>query len=442
MADEKEQPKVEKVAEQNSPEAAQTKPTEPKVDAVQPEKKCEDCKECGCKDCVCNKKAAGTSGRVRLLQVLFVGLLVAALGFGGGWLGGRRNSSVAVTPAQSHQQVVLNDQGDLISSIAENVGKSVVSVEVTSTASSNSFWGPSSYQQQSAGTGIILNTEGLIITNRHVVPDGTTGVSVVLSNGKKFSADVVGRTTSTDPLDVAFLKIKNLGDTKLTPAKLGNSADMKVGFTVVAIGNALGQFQNTVTMGILSGYGRSLVAGDGSSANTESLQDMFQTDAAINQGNSGGPLVNVDGEVIGINTAVADSAENIGFAIPIDNVKGLIENVEKTGKLERPYLGVVYVMLTPEIAKEYNLDTDTGAYIIPSDKYGQTTIVAGSPAAEAGLQEGDIIVKVNDTEINDKTTLASVLGRYTPGQTVKLTVNRGGETKTVDVTLGTMPNSN
>lgn len=379
--------------------------------------------------------------RTKWLQVLFVGLLVAVIGFGAGWLGSQTNSAEKVEVGQTKQRVVLNNQGDLISAIAEEVGQSVVSIDVTSQSNVDRYFGGIT-EQQSAGTGIILTTDGLIVTNRHVVPVGTTDVGIVLADGKKFSAEVVGRTGDTDSLDIAFLQIKNLGDTKLVAAKLGNSSAMKVGHSVVAIGNALGEFQNTVTMGIISGYGRNLVAGDGVSLQGEKLEGLFQTDAAINPGNSGGPLVNIDGEVIGINTAVAgNGAENIGFAIPIDNVKGLIASVEKSGKLERPYLGVVYVMVTDEIATKYNLKVKNGAFIVPSADYGQATIISGAPADEAGLKEGDVIVKVDDTEITDMAGLATVLGRYQPGDKVKLTVNRDGKTEFIGVTLGTLPST-
>lgn len=385
-----------------------------------------------------SKVTAHSPRRVRWLQIIFIGLIIGVIGFGAGWLGAQSQQNGDVDPVVTKQRVVLNNQGDLISTIAEEVGTSVVSVNVTSRTSDN-YWFGGSYEQQSAGTGIILTAKGLIITNRHVVPEGTTGVQVVLSDGSTFDAELVGRTSESDPLDIAFIKITDLGNTKLTPAKLGKSSDMKVGHSVVAIGNALGQFQNTVTMGILSGYGRNVVAGDGYSQG-ENLEDLFQTDAAINQGNSGGPLVNMSGEVIGINTAVAgDGAENIGFAIPIDNIQGLIANVEKTGKLERPYLGVVYVMLNDELAKQYELKVDEGAYIVPAGRYGQDTIVDQSPADKAGVKEGDVIIKVDNHTINTESKLASVLSLYAPGDMVKITINRAGEIVVLDTTLASRP---
>src|SRR5581483_11700401 len=191
-------------------------------------------------------------------------------------------------------------------------------------------------------------------TNRHVVPADTTAVNVTLSDGTTFdNVQVIGRTGDSSPQDVAFLKIGDLKGKKLVPVTLGDSSRMQVGDEVIAIGNALGQFQNTVTTGIISGYGRDVTAGDQSGAQaTENLTDLFQTDAAINQGNSGGPLVNINGEVIGINTAVASDAQNIGFAQPINDLKALISSVLSNGKLQQPYLGVRYVSLTNDLAKE------------------------------------------------------------------------------------------
>lgn len=380
--------------------------------------------------------------RSKLMHSIFLVLAVGIIGFGGGWLGAQSYDNGAGGP--STERIVLDEQSELISSIAEEVGKSVVSVTVTSASADpySSFFGfGGNTEQQSAGTGIILSEDGLIITNRHVVPQGTTNVVVTLSDGTEFdNVEVVGRTSENDTLDVAFLQIRNLKGKDLSPAKIGKSSDMRVGDSVIAIGNALGQFQNTVTTGIISGYGRSVIASDNSGTDNESLDDLFQTDAAINEGNSGGPLVNLNGEVIGINTAVAGgNAENIGFSIPIDNVKGLINSVERTGELRRPYMGVVYVTLTDDIAQQYNLRVNRGAYIPRSSDYGQATVIPGGPADEAGIEEGDVITKVDNEDIDERTSLASVLSQHQPGDKVRVTVNRDGETKVIEVTLGTMP---
>lgn len=381
--------------------------------------------------------------KVKVLAFAMLFILSISSGFFGAWLFTRDD------PAQStqKQQVVLKSQAQLISTIAKNVGESVVSVEVTRSSQLNSgLFGFSNLQDtesQSAGTGIILDKEGLIITNRHVVPAGTKSVNVVLSDGTRYeNVEVVGRTNSQDTLDVAFLQIKDTQGKNLKPAQIGDSSKVSIGDSVVAIGNALGQFQNTVTSGIISGHGRNVEAASEGSAESESLTDLFQTDAAINQGNSGGPLVNLEGQVIGINTAVADSAQNIGFAIPINNVTGLIKSVKDTGKIERPYLGVVYVSLTDALAKEYNLSVKRGAYIPPQSVLGQDTIVNGSPAEKAGLKEKDIITKVDGAAIEENKNLTSLLGKYGVGDTVQLTVERDGKQITLSVTLASAPTEN
>ncbi len=377
--------------------------------------------------------------RARLVAVAFILLLSTSAGFVGGWLGAKSHSRTG-NSTNASQQVVLNES-QLISDVAKAVGESVVSVNVTSqhTASGNFFGSPSTYDTASAGTGIILNSDGIIITNRHVVPAGSTGVTVTLSDGTKLdSVEVIGQTNDADPLDVAFLKVKDKKGKTLQPAKLGDSGKVIVGDKVIAIGNALGQFENSVTAGIISGFGRSIVAGDETSS--ESLQNLFQTDAAINPGNSGGPLVNINGEVIGMNTAIAGEAENIGFAIPINDIKGLIASVLDTGKLLRPYLGVRYVALTDDYAYQYNLDVKRGAYIPPATQ-GQVSIAPDSPAAKAGLKEKDVITKVNNQPIDEKNSLISLLGRHKVDEEVTLTVIRDGKEISVKAKLATMPQS-
>lgn len=376
-----------------------------------------------------------------LAAVLFL-LVTFGVGFAGGWLGAVSNKDQATTVTQ--QKTVLSSQAAVVSNIAKEVGQSVVSVNVTSQSGStfSGFFGSGSNTEESAGTGIILDSKGLILTNRHVVPSGTTSVSVTLSDGTVFdNVKVVGRTNDRDSLDVAFLQITDLKGKTLTPAKIGDSSKVKVGDSVVAIGNALGQFQNTVTSGIISGYGRSIQAGDASGNSVENLDDLFQTDAAINEGNSGGPLVNLDGEVIGMNTAIASDSQNVGFAIPINDITGLIDSVKSTGKLQRPYLGVVYVPITADIAKEFSLGVDRGAYIPQASDLGEEPIIASGPADKAGLQAGDIITKVDGTAINETTSLTSLLGKHKPDDTVTLTVIRDGKTITKDVTLGVAPTS-
>lgn len=378
--------------------------------------------------------------RVKSAKAGLIALACVTAGFGGGWIGAKaQNQQTFQQTPKTNTQVILNES-QLISEIAKNVGASVVSVNASGTATRLTPFGFSGqYPTAGAGTGIIISEDGYVITNRHVVPTGTNDVSITLSDGTELdSIEVVGRTSENDSLDVAFLKIKDKKGKKLQPAKLGDSSKVQVGDKVIAIGNALGQFQNTVTSGIISGYGRSVYAGDGSTF--ENLQNLFQTDAAINEGNSGGPLVNINGEVIGINTAIAGNAQNIGFAIPINDTQSLIKSILTKGKLERPYLGVRYVTLTDDYAYEYNLPTKRGAYIVPS-RSGLASILPGSPAEKAGLKEKDIITKVDGTEINEKNSLTSLLGRKSVGEEVTLQILREGKEQTVKVKLEAAPTS-
>jgi len=393
------------------------------------------------------RELPGWSHRLRRTTVVAVaGIVVvsALVGYGAGRYGAEHVSSDGIiTTTLGSQKQIVTSESQLIGTIARTVGPSVVSVNVTSTSqNTGSFFGYGLPQsEQSAGTGIILTSSGLIITNRHVVPDGTTSVSVTLSDGTELKdVSVVGRTSASSSLDVAFLKINNAEGKKLTPAQLGDSSKVQVGDDVVAIGNALGQFQNTVTSGIISGYGRSVQASSADASQApENLENLFQTDAAINEGNSGGPLTNLNGQVIGINTAIAGNAQSIGFAIPINDIIGLVRQVETTGKLQQPYLGVYYIPLTDDVAQQYSLGSRRGAWIPPVGVVGQNPIVAGGPADKAGLQAGDIITKIDGTTINQTTSLTSLLDKDQPGQTVTLTVVRQGKTVTVKVALGTAP---
>ncbi len=378
----------------------------------------------------------------RLIGLLLIILICVAAGFGGGWLGARtynHGAGVVGTSTAAKQQYISNES-QLIESIAKNVGQSVVSIDVTGQDTATDLFGFAQPQTtQSAGTGFIISASGIIATNRHVVPAGTTSVSVILADGTRYdNVQVLGRTSDSSSQDIAFLKIGDLKGKTLTPATLGDSSSVQVGDRVIAIGNALGQFQNTVTSGIISGYGRDVTAGDETGLQaSETLTDLFQTDAAINAGNSGGPLVNINGEVIGINTAVASGAQNIGFAQPINDLRGLISGILDNGQLQQPYLGVRYVSLTNDLAKEFNLKVNRGAYVTSGDT--EPAVVAGSPADRAGLKDKDVITKVNGVSIDDKTSLASALSKFKVGQQVNLTVVRNSKTITVKVSLGNAP---
>lgn len=313
-----------------------------------------------------------------------------------------------------------------IASIANAVSKSVVSIVIST--DQKSFFSNETTSQTAAGTGFILSNDGYVATNKHVV-SGASKIGVILDDGTAYEdVELVG----TDPLnDFAIIKINNVNN--LSPVKLGDSKTTSAGQQVVAIGNALGAYQNSVTSGIISGKGRSLTATDSGRTQYETLSDMIQTDAAINGGNSGGPLVNAAGEVIGINTAYASQGNNVGFAIPISSVKGIIKNVLSGKGFERAVIGVRYINLTPTIAKEKNLSVTRGALIASSKN--NKAIISGSAGDKAGLKENDIITAVNGTEIGNSGSLSSLIGEYSVGDTVKITVVRGGKTETLELTL-------
>lgn len=281
-------------------------------------------------------------------------------------------------------------------------------------------------QEVSAGSGFIVSADGFIVTNKHVVADVTADFTVLTNDGKKLPAKVLAR----DPVqDLAILQITG---SNLPFLKLADSSAIKIGQTVIAIGNALGEFRNTVSVGVVSGLQRSIVANGGADG-PEALQELVQTDAAINPGNSGGPLINVYGEVVAINTAVASGAQSIGFAIPINKVKRDIESVRKTGKIIYPYLGVRYAPVTDDLAKSLNLGRNYGALL------GKNTdgpaVVPGGPADRAGLKEGDIILVVAGERIDANRALSAIVQNHAVGEEITLTVFRAGKEISVKVKL-------
>ncbi len=281
------------------------------------------------------------------------------------------------------------------------------------------------------GTGFIVSDDGYIVTNKHVVEDKTAEYTVLMNNEKKYKAKVVARDPAND---LAILKINAK---HLPTAKLGDSSNLQVGQTVIAIGNALGEFRNTVSVGVISGLSRSITAG-GTEFGGEHLSGVIQTDASINPGNSGGPLLNLRGEVIGINTAVAMGAQNIGFAIPINEVKNSIQSVKKHGRIIRAWLGVRYILIDKTIKEKNKLTVDYGALILRGKTASDLAVIPGSPADKAGLVENDIILEVNGKKISQDYTLTQAISEHKVGDIVKLKVLHRGKTKTVLVTLEEM----
>jgi serine protease Do len=275
-------------------------------------------------------------------------------------------------------------------------------------------------RQKGSGTGFLISSDGLILTNKHVVNaarEKTAEYRVILNSGRQYYAQLIGK----DPInDLAVLKIF---DKDLPYVSLGDSDGLAIGATVVAIGNALGRYQNSVTKGIVSGLGRSIVASD-QTGNSEALDNVIQTDAEINPGNSGGPLIDLMGRVVGVNVAIDQSGSAIGFAIPINDARPVIKSVKEIGRIVRPRLGVRYIMLTPELAQDQKLPRDSGAWIVKGAN-GESAVMKGSPADIAGLLEGDIIFEINAIKIEGKNTLLSIIQKYKPRDKIGLKIQRG-----------------
>lgn len=364
---------------------------------------------------------------VALITAMFVVSVWLVMGAGllGVWIGRNLIEKPIQQDEKSDSSVVLSQSETDVANLAKKVSPSVVSIITSQSRGSGYF----QQEFEGAGTGIIISKDGYVLTNKHVVR-GARSATIVASDGQRYEdVDLVG----SDPLnDIAFLKIKGVKD--LPAADLGDSGSLQVGQKVVAIGNSLGQYQNTVTSGIVSGLGRPVVASaDGTSLSVESLTDLIQTDAAINRGNSGGPLLNMAGQVVGINTAVASNAQSIGFAIPINAAKGLVRGVLSTGKIQKAYLGVRYVAITPDVRVEYDLSERQGALVQATD---DEAVATGSPAEKAGLKDGDIITKVNQKRVGEQGGLGSLLAEFLPGEEVGLTLVRDKEVREVKLKLG------
>lgn len=347
--------------------------------------------------------------------------------------------SVKITPKSEENKTSINEkvkvltEESVVIDAVEEVGPSVVTIveaipEGSSQEDPLSAFGfraaPEKNEPQSIGSGFVVGRDGLIVTNKHVVSDRGVKYSILTNDDKKFEVERIYR----DPLnDVAILKVNT--DT-LKPVEMGDSDNLRVGQFVIAIGSALGDFRNSVTTGVISGLGRGITAGSAWEGFAEKLDNVIQTDAAINPGNSGGPLLNSSSQVIGVNTAVASGGQNIGFALPINVIKQSIDNFNKTGQFDRPFIGVSYVVLTPEVAKVNDLVP--GAYI--------ESVVSGSPAEKAGLKSGDIIISVNGKNIEkEEFELSQAISENKIGDEVALRVWNGGDTREVKVTLGATP---
>jgi serine protease Do len=317
---------------------------------------------------------------------------------------------------------VTIDESSAVITAADAVAPAVVTIQRTT----GGLFGGS----DGSGSGFIYDASGFILTNRHVV-EGAENLLVVLNDGRQFEGTVYGIDTLTD------LAIVTIEATDLPTAPIGNSADLEPGQLAIAIGNPLGNYENTVTTGVVSGLGRRIQATDASQTSSEQLNNLIQTDAAINPGNSGGPLVNSAGQVIGVNTAVNTEAQGIGFSIPIDVAKPIMDQALQGDAIARPWIGIYYVAINPALAQAEDLPVEYGALI--STEGGQAAVFAGSPAEEAGLQEGDIIVAIDGEQIGPGVDLSMLIVPHSPGDTITLRVLRDSSTREVEVTLGELP---
>lgn len=334
-----------------------------------------------------------------------------------------QTASPKTQPIQLAPGVVAEEEA--VIKAYENTLPSVVSIVVSERLSN--LVGGTSKQDTGGGTGFFVSSDGYILTNKHVVTKTEVDYTVVTSDGREFTGSVLAR----DPLfDIAIVKIEGSG---FKPIKLGDSDKIRIGQTVLAIGNVLSEFQNTLTRGIVSGVGRTITASG--AGLTETLEGTIQTDASINLGNSGGPLVNLRGEVLGINTAIYQAGEALGFAIPINRAKQALDIFRKTGTIKRPFLGVRYVMLNRTVARAYNVPAIQGAYLMAKTSQGEPGIVPGGPAEAAGLKAGDIVLEINGIKLSIQKSLGSVVAELQPGAQLTLKVLREGRELTLTATL-------
>lgn len=314
------------------------------------------------------------------------------------------------------------------------------------------FWGPLDYyysydeasdenlQEVGGGSGFLVSKDGMAVTNRHVIEDTSLEYVAYTSDGLKFDVEILD---VDDTNDLAILQLTADEESEEAAAlgtlpyvEFADSDALKVGQMVLAIGNAFAEYENTTTAGIVSATGREIIASDMYGMNASELDELIQTDAAINPGNSGGPLVNLDGQVIGVNTAVDAEAEGIGFAIPINDVAKIVDAYNEYGYIARPYMGVMYVMINEEANERLDLGVGYGAALVGDPTTSQPAVVPESPADEAGLQARDIILEVDGVMLTEEHTLSDAVGDYNIGDEVLLKVWRDGEEMEVGVVLG------
>ncbi len=367
-----------------------------------------------------------------LLLIITAALLLVGGSISAGWLGLNWNKvdTLLRLPKSSgssftipNERIKVVQEENVIIDVVERVSPSVVTVGISQTRRVGDIFQPGSGLtiEQDIGSGFVISQDGLIVTNKHVVSVPNAKYRVITKDDKSYDVVKIYRDPDND---LAIVKIAATG---LTPIELGDSDKIKVGQMAIAIGTALGEFRNTVTVGVISGVGRGITAGSPFEESAEKLDNVIQTDAAINPGNSGGPLLNSSGQVIGVNTAVSAEGQSIGFALPINVVKDAVNTFNSTGQFNRPFMGVEYRMISRQVAVLNEIPE--GAYIM--------AIVDGSPAEKAGVRSEDIVTKINGDKLTTSNDLARVVGKKKAGDVITLTIWRDDKDVSFIVTLGT-----
>jgi len=410
-------------------------------------------KEGGKKKC-CHHGKAGLIVACIMLSVIF-GSVSGFLSFkaakdyyGQGIYTGVKNNLSQSVPDEKIK--VVKEESAIIDAV-KKVNPAVVSIIITqdlpkieqyySNPNSNDFFnipfgltpqsqgGGTQKQETGKGSGFVVSSDGYIVTNKHVVNDQNAEYTVLMNDGNKYSAKVVALDPSND---IAVIKI----DAKNIPTvEFGDSSAIEVGQVAIAIGNALGEYKNTVSVGVVSGLGRSIVAGGQISQGEERLNNLIQTDAAINPGNSGGPLLNSSGQVIGMNTAIAGDAQGIGFSILGNDIKKVVNDVMTQGRIIRPYIGIRYMQLTKDIAAKNGISYVYGALIIRGDNPGDLAVIPSSPGDKAGLVENDIILEVDGVKLDESHSLADIVASHKVGDELTLKISHKGAESIVKLKL-------
>ncbi len=373
------------------------------------------------------------------ILIVLVGVGISSGLLGLNWSKSKINlPSLQVTLPKKEETTRIVKEESVVIDVVDKVSPSVVTVGISKTQNVGrifqvdpfdpfSIFGQQDQQpqqqkvEQDIGTGFIVSSDGMIVTNKHVVADTEATYRIITKDGKTYKVEKIYRDPAND---LAILKI-SAGNLK--PIEMGDSSNLKVGQFVIAIGTALGEFRNTVTTGVVSGLGRGITAGSPLEGYAEQLDNVIQTDAAINPGNSGGPLLNSSGQVIGVNVAVASGSQNIGFALPINVIKDSLNNFNKTGQFSRPYMGIRYKMISRDLALMN--DVPEGAYI--------QQVIAGSPAEKAGVKDGDIVTKIDNKKLSgDENTLSKLISSKKVGDTMELTIWRDSKEIKINVILG------